>query len=204
MRVLTITEFMTLFLCSAMVACVGPASSSTEGRDLQRATLQTLNGTYVSAGPEEWYGGYGHRTFTFKDGRWSLLFEFGFDPMLKQKVFTFRTEGPYRIGARSMSVPNAHEAVFFEDAKFVTFYPADPGLMAKFGMGDCGLEPGQEADISVRGCANWKPVAECREDHDLLAIDKKGQLYFGVRPLDNDMCTADKRPTALLAPVVRR
>ncbi len=47
------------------------------------------------------------------------------------------------------------------------------------------------------------PVAVCPEDHDLLAIDDAGALRFGVRPPDNDMCTADKRPTALPPAVIK-
>jgi len=58
-------------------------------------------------------------------------------------------------------------------------------------------------DISERGCAGWKPVADCAEDHDLLALGPQG-LQFGVRPRDNDMCTPDRRPTALLPAVVPR
>ena len=38
---------------------------------------------------------------------------------------------------------------------------------------------------------------------NMRAIDAEGRLFFGVRPRDNDMCTADKTPTALLDPVVR-
>lgn len=34
--------------------------------------------------------------------------------------------------------------------------------------------------------------------------DEKGNLYFGVRPADNNMCTADRRPTALLPAVAKR
>jgi hypothetical protein len=71
------------------------------------------------------------------------------------------------------------------------------------GLAACGLPVNLEADISVTGCAAWKPVAVCGEDHDLLALDDTG-LRFGVRPRDNDMCTADRTPAALLPAVVRR
>jgi hypothetical protein len=71
------------------------------------------------------------------------------------------------------------------------------------GMADCGLTVNLEADISVTGCAAWRPVAVCGEDHDLLALSDAG-LHFGVRPADNDMCTPDKLPTALLPAVVAR
>jgi hypothetical protein len=71
------------------------------------------------------------------------------------------------------------------------------------GLADCGLTPNLETDISATGCAAWRPVAFCGEDHDLLALTAEG-LHFGVRPADNDMCVPDRRPTALLPAVVAR
>jgi hypothetical protein len=47
-------------------------------------------------------------------------------------------------------------------------------------------------------------VAVCHEDHDRLALDPDGGVRFGQRPRDNDMCTADTRPTARLPAVVKR
>jgi hypothetical protein len=72
------------------------------------------------------------------------------------------------------------------------------------GMAHCGLRTGVMTDISKAGCAHWAPVSVCREDNDLLAIDAVGKLFFGVRPNDNDMCSPEKRPTALLPAVVKR
>ena len=195
-----------LLVSTAAVACSVPASTApvTEDVNDDKVRLEQLNGVWASEGPEEWDGAYGRRTFAFEDGQWSLIFDFGFDPELKQKVFTFRTDGAYRVGERSSDVPNAFRTVFDEKRKFLTFYPNDPALAAQFGMGECGLTPGVEKDISQAGCAVWKPVAECGEDHDLFAIDEEDRLYFGVRPADNDMCTPDRTPTALLAPVVKQ
>jgi len=168
-----------------------------------RAALETLSGTYASPAPEPWYGGYGTRRFTFENGHWSLVFTHALDPQMQRPTFRFRTFGPYRIGAESAAVPGAFEGVFDEDAKFVTLLTEDPDLIRAFGFSGCNLRPNQEVDISITGCANWKPVAECREDHDLVALDPTG-LRFGVRRRDNDHCTAANRPTALLPAVVRQ
>jgi hypothetical protein len=168
-----------------------------------RGTLETLTGTYASPAPEPWYGGHGTRRFTFGNGQWSLIFAHALDAQMQRPTFRFRTEGPYRIGAPSAAVPGAFEAVFFEDVKFVTLLTDDAALIRALGFEGCGLIPHQEVDISVTGCANWKPVAQCREDHDLLALDATG-LRFGVRRRDNDHCTAANRPTALLPAVVRQ
>ena len=168
-----------------------------------RTDIERLSGTYASTGPEPWYGGYGTRRFTFENGRWSLVFTHALDPAMQRPTFAFRTEGPYRVGAASRAVPGAFEGVFTEETKRVTLLTEDPAIVQAFGFASCGLKLNVEVDISATGCAGWKPVSVCPDDHDLIAIDAAG-LYFGVRPRDNDMCTAERRPTALLMPVVRQ
>lgn len=168
-----------------------------------REQLERLSGVYASSAPEQWYGGYGTRRFTFERGQWGLVFTHALDPAMQNRTFQFRTAGPYTIGAPSRAVAGAFEAVFFEDAKYVTLLTGDPNIVNAFGFANCNLRLNVEVDISRTGCASWKPVSECREDHDLLAISARG-LHFGVRPRDNNMCTAERRPTALLQPVVRQ
>jgi hypothetical protein len=168
-----------------------------------RTALESLSGTYASTAPEPWYGGYGTRQFTFDRGTWSLVFTHALDAAMQAPTFRFRTHGPYAVGAASAAVAGAFEAVFYEDVKYVTLLTDDASLIAAFGFADCGLKYNVEVDISKTGCAGWKPVAVCREDHDLLALSPSG-LQFGVRPRDNNMCTPDRRPTALLQPVVRK
>jgi hypothetical protein len=184
-----------------MTALVPPALADSGFADA--ATLQTLRGTFVSAAPEPWYGGFGTREFVFADGQWSLIFTHALDPAMTQRTFQFRTGGPYDITGPSMAVTGAHEATFREDWKRLTMLTAIPEVIAGMGMADCGLTPNLEADISVTGCAAWPSIADCGEDYDLLAMDAAG-LYFGQRPNDNDMCSPEGRPTALLVPVVAR
>lgn len=186
--------------CAVALACGAPPAGAEEAA-ATRQRLATLSGTYASPAPEPWYGAWGTREFGFRDGAWTLTFTLALDPGMRQPVFRFRTGGPYELRAPSTAVPGAFEAVFFEDSKHVTLLATDPALAAAFGLAACGLEPGRESDISERGCAGWRPVAACREDHDLLALGPDGGLRFGVRPRDNDMCTADRRPTALLPSV---
>lgn len=182
-----------------------PATDTLRTGPAVATTLQTLSGTYASAGPEDWgRGTFGRRTFTFDRGAWTLDFVLALDPGFTAPVFAFRTHGTYRVGAPSAAVPGAFEAVFGEDAKHVTLLTTDPGLAQAFGLSACGLTPGVEKDVSAQGCAAWRPVAVCAEDHDLLALSTTGALHFGVRPADNDLCTADKRPVALLPGVWRR
>ena len=187
-------------LCTlALLALVTPAKADSD----DRAALQTLHGTYVSPAVEDWYGGYGTREFVFADGTWSLTFTHALDPAMTHRTFQFRTGGAYRVGAPSDVVDGAFRTVFDEDWKHVTLLTPAPEIAAAMGMADCGLTLNLETDISETGCAAWRPVADCGEDHDLLALTDAG-LHFGVRPMDNDMCTADKTPTALLPAVVTR
>ncbi|MEL6988273.1 MAG: hypothetical protein AAGK97_10625, partial [Bacteroidota bacterium] len=91
----------------------------------------------------------------------------------------------------------AYNAEFGEDKKFLTLKTDNAQLIEAFGFGQCGLTPFVEQDISIDGCALWKPVIECPVDFDLLFISKTGQLSFGERPEDNNMCSEELRPTAL-------
>lgn len=177
--------------------------TSAQAETADAATLSALVGTYESAGAEPWYGGYGTREFVFSNGTWSLTFIHALDPDMTQRTFQFRTGGNYTVGAPSRDVPGAFRTRFDEDWKHLTLLTSDPALAQAFGMADCNLTVNLEADISETGCAAWRPVAVCGEDHDLFALDATG-LRFGVRPQDNDMCTEDKTPTELLPAVVRR
>lgn len=183
----------------ALAVCISPAIAA-DGF-AAKAELETLSGTYASTAPENWYGGFATREFSFDDGNWGLSFTHALDPEMKMTTFRFRTEGPYEIGAPSEEVAVAYEGNFTEAKKYVTLLTEDPDLISAFGLADCGLTYGVETDISETGCGHWQTVAACGVDHDLFAKDSAG-VYFGVRPADNDMCTPDRRPTTLLQPVV--
>ena len=165
--------------------------------------LGTLEGTWESPAAEPWYGGWGTREFVFRDRQWSLTFVHALDPGMTIRTFQFRTGGGYAVQEPG-PVTGAFHTVFDEDWKHLTLLTSDPDLAAAMGLADCGLVPNLEADISATGCAGWRPVAICGEDHDLFGMNAEGGLHFGVRPADNDMCAAEKTPSALLPAVVRR
>lgn len=196
----TIACSLIFFVGIAVNLSVAAASAEDGGR----RALQSLSGTYKSVGAEDWgRGTFGTREFSFDKGKWTLRFSLALDPEMKMKIFEFRTYGTYRVLDPSITAPFAYNALFLENAKFVTLKTSDEKLIQGFGLAGCGLTTGKEKDISADGCALWKPVGICREDHDLLALDASGNLYFGARPADNDMCTPDKRPSVLL-PAVRK
>ncbi|MCX7325458.1 MAG: hypothetical protein NTZ14_13725 [Hyphomicrobiales bacterium] len=87
--------------------------------------------------------------------------------------------------------------------KYVTLLTEDEAIIRAFGFAHCGLKLNLVVDISTTGCASRKPVSKCREDHALMAASGR-ELFFGVRPRDKNMCTAVRRPTALLPAVTRQ
>jgi hypothetical protein len=188
---------------SSAIALLATLSAGGAAEPADRSVLQSLRGTYVSPTVEPWYGGFGTREFVFRDGRWSLIFTHALDPQMTMRTFQFRTGGAYTVGEPSADVPGAYRTVFNEDWKHVTLLTDVPGIVEGMGMASCGLTVNLEVDISGSGCAAWKPVADCGEDHDILSLSAEG-LHFGVRPADNDMCSADRTPTALLPAVVAR
>jgi hypothetical protein len=195
-QIFAITRKLIFALTLSTVVIGSALGQSTEQTSIQdRHALANLTGTYSSTAPEPWYGAWGIREFKFDNGSWSLKFVFALDPKMQMRVFEFRTVGTYYLGIQNKDVPKAF--------KFVTLLTKDAALANKFGFKSCGLIADVEKDISISGCANWKPVAVCGQDHDLLALDSKGGLSFGVRPMDNDMCTSAKRPKALLPAVFK-
>ena len=169
--------------------------------ELMKNKLENLSGTYMDMEPYAYGTAFGQRIFTFDDGSWTLEFTLGLDPELKNQVFKFRTYGSYEVTGASSIVDGAFNAVFGEEKKFITLKTDNPQLIEAFGFTSCDLTMNEEKDISLNGCSAWKPVSECPSDYDLLHLDEEGKLYFGERPADNDMCSEEKRPTALTPPV---
>lgn len=196
-----ITFTAVVLFVAALFAFVPEKQSS---YDMKKA-LQNLSGTYKDPKAADWgRGSFGTREFTFDKGRWTLKFVLALDSEMKNQVFVFRTIGTYQVLEKSNKVANAYNALFLEEKKFVTLKTADEKLAQAFGLSQCGFVKDEEKDVSITGCSLWKPVKECNEDHDLLSLDKKGRLYFGLRPPDNNMCSADRRPTALNVPVTKQ
>jgi hypothetical protein len=184
------------------VGCGASEDSTVSPAELDdRSQLTNLAGTWRDPAPYAYGEAFGAREFTFDEGKWTLRFTLSLDPAGELPVFDFRTKGRYEVGAAAKGVDGAFEAVFHEEQKFLTLRTSDSKLAQAFGFTPCGLTPNVEKDISTSGCSAWKPVAQCPSDYDLLALVDEGRLAFGVRPADNDMCSPDKRPTALTAPV---
>ena len=184
------------------ISVVAFAFSTKSNPDL-KSKLENLKGTYADQAPYNYGKAWGKRVFTFDKGQWTLDFTLALDPEMKMQVFKFRTFGNYQIQEKSPQVANTYHAVFYEEKKFLTLKTSDENLIKAFGFAPCHLTIDVEQDISANGCSAWKSVKDCPGDYDLLSLDKEGKLYFGNRPADNDMCSAEKRPNSLTPPVVK-
>lgn len=190
-----------LFAALVTAALFPPATHAESDPPADATALAQLRGTYASPTVEAWYGGYGTREFVFADGQWQLIFTHALDPQMVLRTFQFRTGGAYRIGPAHAAIPGTFAADFDEAWKHLTLLTSDPQVIAGMGLAECALTQNLEVDISATGCGPWPSVADCGTDHDLLALDATG-LRFGQRPADNNMCSPDRRPDALLSPVV--
>ncbi|WP_224363835.1 hypothetical protein [Hyalangium versicolor] len=184
-------------LCA--VACGGTAVQT-----------QDLEGTWSSASCEAVPNGDGtnsylQRTFTLTEDTWTLKVDAFGDAQCQTKLFSARVGGPYELEKDSEKVEGATEATFTFKDQYMTAYVQ--GLADTFQSTHCGSgtwKVGEEQSTASTGCLFFRPTSACSSDHDIVKVDGD-KLFFGQRPADNDMCTADKRPTALTtAAVVKR
>lgn len=187
----------------AMAAVIVSTMAFGHSKDPLRYKLEHLSGKYADAKPYPYGQAWGKRVFTFNKGRWALVFTLALDPAMNMPVFEFRTYGSYSLQEKSTTLADTYHALFLEEKKFVTLKTNDEKLVQAFGFASCGMTKDVEQDISINGCSAWKSVSDCPSDYDLLSLDKVGKLYFGERPADNDMCSAEKRPTKLTPPVIK-
>ncbi len=148
---------------------------------------------------------YIQRHFTLTEDTWTLTLDAFGDAQCQTKLFSSRVGGPYTLEKDSELVDGATEGTFsFRDQAMT---PHVQGLADAFQNAKCGSAPwkvGEEQSTAATGCLFFQPTSVCNADHDLIKVDGK-QLFFGQRPADNNMCSPEKRPTALTTlPVVKR
>jgi len=167
--------------------------------------LENLTGVFTDPVAEDnGNGTFTHRHFEFGNGRWSIVATVAFDPGMQAKIFQLRFEGPYDILEKEPSLPNTFRGNFHFDQKFITLLTEDPQITQGFGLDACGLEYQIEKEISASGCSFFPSVAACGTDFDIVSLDHFGNIYFGERPEDNNMCTEDKRPKFLNPAAIRQ
>ena len=170
-----------------------PSTSSSKGSDL---TEEMLVGTWKGVCyPSN--GSFAQLTFRMTKSDWDLDYiVYGDkDCSEKAKFMAVNIQGPYTLGEKSKAGENAREGTFAFSKKTVTAaQEAAVGFLKK----TCQFKEvkvGKAIDLTA-GCSGLGayPLAQCAQDYDLVMV-KGDLLHFGKRPKDNNMCTADKRPS---------
>lgn len=136
-------------------------------------------------------------TYEGTGSSYELTFHFFVDEGCTAPFVTFMSKGDF-VTRPSPKVPGALE---FDATWTGRTMRADSDASLPLLNAQCGTPPwsvGQTQEIFARGCAaaGFRPSSECSHDFDLLKID--GNTFsFGQRPADNNMCTPDRRPSAV-------
>jgi len=182
-----------------------PACGGANSRDDEPAPASDeLAGLWVSNCIDPGNGQGFTLAFDLTDSTWALDYTAFADAACGTRTLTAHIEGPYTLGAVSAVAPETREGEFGFSRKTVT--PHNEGA-AGFLPQACGggtFTVGAPTDITA-GCPGLGayPIADCPTDHDIVTV-VDDVLHFGARPADNDMCSPEKRPTALGAPLHRK
>lgn len=132
------------------------------------------------------------RSLVFTVDRETLKLEAFLDAEQRVPLFTYESEGPYRVVGPSASVPGAVEIDLTNDMSLVTIHREAPEVWRAINLGACPLVVGQAVEVST--CAAGPPFNTSRcVDQDLLHLDDTDRLRFGDQSVDR--CAG--RPTAL-------
>jgi hypothetical protein len=135
--------------------------------------------------------------YTLTADHYELSREVYSDAACTKKVQHTTSKGSYTVGAASAAVPGAFEITFAVDERGAT---ADSAAAAKALSKSCGakFKAGKAVDVSAKGCdaIGLKAKEACGSEFDLVTVEGDA-VKFGVRPADNDLCSAEKRPTAI-------
>lgn len=197
MRTVITTALSLLAAASLSLAACGPTTADSAERDGLRPQPGELAGDWASACVDPGNGQGFRLSFALTEDTWELAYDAFGDAACAVPFLTVNIAGPYTLGEPSESVPKAREGEFGFASKAVT--PHNDAAVG-FLQQACGREDfsvGQASDLGA-GCAGLGayPIAQCPSDHDLVFLSGD-KLQFGQRPMDNNMCSPDKRPTAL-------
>lgn len=203
-KMLALTSLLALTL--ALAAC-GDASDTDTTPDPEpepQPSAADIADRWASACVDPGNGQGFTLTFDLTETTWALDYAAFADAACATPNLTVHIEGGYELGAASAAVEGAREGDFGFGVKTVTPHSAGAADFLTMACGGGTFADGVATDIAA-GCAGLGayPIADCPTDHDIVALDGD-TLRFGARPADNDMCTPDKRPTALGVPLTRQ
>lgn len=199
-------------MATAVVAIGLGAGCSSEDDETTPGTNTTqqpaLAGHWVSPSCEAYPGANGQtsylrRDFTMTATTWSLKLTIYGDSGCTAPLFDAQIDGPYQVGAASSQVAGAYEAEFGASTNVWTLRAdAMVDVLNGAGCGAGGWQVGVPQDVTATGCIGVAhKKAECPQEYDLVKVDGSS-LYLGQRL--TDLCTPERRPTALTTYPVQR
>ena len=202
--------FKALSLMTILIFSIGCGSSSSstmeDGLENEQSQLSPTPSELVGTWQSDCIDtGNGHIQLTFHltESTWELDYDAFGDDICAAGFMTVNIQGPYELGAAAAE-EGAREGSFHFGERQVT-----PHMEAAVEMlsGACAgtVYSVDESTDLAEGCANLGlyPLSECPTDFDIIKLDGE-TLYFGARPADNNMCSEDKRPTALGLPLAKQ
>jgi len=188
---------LSIFALAALPSC----SSSSPPTDDTATVAAALVGDWQDTCFDAGNGEYAQLTFHIQTGlAWEVDYVVYGDASCSAALGDVHIAGDYQIVGPSSVVAGADDAIFSFSTRTVTpkAQPFADFLNSQKGCGAGEWKVGVAQDVYEAGCAalGSYPKASCTADYDIVKVGAT-TLQLGARPADNDMCTADKRPTML-------
>jgi hypothetical protein len=137
------------------------------------------------------------RDYTFTDDAFRAVTSVYGDPLSDIKFYTAIVDGTYELVGESEVVEGATD-IDFTFAQ-ITIEPdslafIDIFIKSRCGDGMWGL--GMPQDVSKTGCLSFRPITEYPIEYDIVKV-QGDSLQLGIRPIDGDLGSAEKRPAEL-------
>ena len=137
------------------------------------------------------------RDYTFTDDAFRAVTSVYGDPLSDIKFYTAVVDGTYELVGESEVVEGATD-IDFTFAQ-ITMEPdslafIDIFIKSRCGDGMWGL--GMPQDVSNTGCLSFRPITEYPLEYDIVKV-QGDSLQLGIRPVDGDLGSAEKRPVEL-------
>ncbi len=144
------------------------------------------------------------RDYTFTDDAFRAVTTVYGDPLSDIKFYTATVDGTYKLADVSKTVEGAAD-IDFTFAK-ITMQPdsmAFVDIFMKSGCGDgmWGLSTPQ--DVSRTGCLAFRSITDYPIEYNIVKVEGEN-LQLGLRLVDSDLSSPEKRPTKLSTDVLTR
>jgi hypothetical protein len=194
-------------ILAVSLAAAGCSSSTASAPDDSAAVASAMVGGWQGSCFDAGNGQHAQLTFQIQEGRWAVDYVVYGDAACTAALGDVHIAGPFQILEPSPVVAGAHDGIFSFDTRTIT--PKAQAfadyLSTLSGCGAGGWKVDATQDVFETGCTplGSYPRSTCTADYDVVKVGSD-TLQFGLRPADNDMCSADKRPTMLGSDVLHR